>query len=260
MRKVPNDKLKDAEFLASVGLVATNNKAGCMFLQIDEYVNEWIKTNVQSDKPLADLGCAYGIHTIHALKKRDVISVDMDATHIAKLKETVWKEQGLHGKLINTHVARLPCSELFEDESISGALLSEVMHFLKPGEPLAVLKDIFRWLVPGASLFVSTASEKGFANKTGARMQDGRSEKEMMEFVSKASDKEIIDASPTFTTFSDRCEIPSLYFLTEKELGALACLAGFEILTLRYYSPRKYQVLYAEANECLLLIARKPMH
>lgn len=261
--KVPTEKEGDHDFMSSVGLVATNNNTGCMFLRIDGYVDQWRDEWQPGGKPLLDLGCAFGIHTLHALKSGcDVISVDMDRVHIAELRSKAAKVK-YSGKLISSHVARLPIdnpASLLPENSVSAVLLSEVLHFLQVGEPVRLFKQILYWLQPGGRVFVSTASPKGFANimKLGATINGGKTEEEVMRVVEGATDEEIVEIAPSFTKFAESSALPHLYYLTTKELSAFARLAGFVIERLGYYSPRKYQVLYADREECVMMIARKP--
>lgn len=262
--KVPADKEGDLQFMASVGLVPTKNNTGCMFLQVGGYVNDWLNEWKVGSKPLLDIGCAYGIHTLHALKSGcDVIAADMSEAHISELQKKAMRSEYSAGNLISSHVMRLPTespSSILPQASVSAVLISEVLHFLQVGEPLPALKQVFDWLVPGGRLFVSTASPKGFENiiKHGAKMNGGSSEEEIMDLVKKCTEEEIIRIGPTFTTFADCSALKTLYYMTTDELGALARLAGFEIERLEYHSPRKYQVSYAERDESVLLVARKP--
>lgn len=263
--KVPAEKEHDSHFLKSVGLVATKNNKGCMFLQIDGYVDDWISEWKRDGKPLLDLGCAYGVHTLKALRNGcDVISVDMDSDHISEMRKSAALPENTGGKLISSHVMRLPLQSpivLLPKASVSAVLLSEVLHFLQVGEPLQVFKQALYWLVPGGRLFVSTGSPKGydimFAN--GAKMNGGSTEKEVMDLVKKCSDEELIRIGPSFTTFPQCSDLKTLYYLTTEELGALARIAGFVVEKLAYYSPRKYQVVYPEEEECVLLVAQKPL-
>lgn len=262
VNKVPQDKKQDAEYLASVGLVATNNNKGHMFLQVDGYVESWLSSLPDSDKPLADLGCAFGVHTVHALRHgRDVIAVDMERSHIVTLETTIRAQRGLAGRLVATRVARLPQSDLFESESLAGVLLSELLHFLTPGEPGRVFADVFKWLQPGGRVVVSTASDTACASKLacGATMRGGDTEDEIMRFIQSASDEDLVREAPTFATYSTQSsDLSHLYYFSTRELAAHARLAGFHIENLHYYSPQKYQVTYSEENDAVLLIARKP--
>lgn len=263
--KVPAEKEQDAQFMQSVGLIPTKNNKGCMFLQIDGYVDEWIKEWKKDGKPLLDLGCAYGIHTLKALRSGcDVIAVDMDSIHIDEMRRSAALPENSCGKLISSHVMRLPLespSLLLPEASVSAVLFSEVLHFLQVGEPVKVFKQAYHWLVPGCRLFVSTSSAKGYDNMfaSGAKMNGGSTEKEVMELVRKCTDEELIQIAPTFATLPKHSGLKTLYCVTTEELAALARIAGFVIEKLEYYSPRKYQVLYPEEEECVLLVAQKPL-
>lgn len=268
--RAPKDKIHDRQLLASLDMVPTNNSKGYMFLQVDSYVQDWLSSLPESDKPLLDMGCAYGVHTLFALRHgRDVIAVDMEHTHLSALRDNVAKEtndageRGMasFGRLVDTQIARLPNSGLFEGESVSGALLSEVMHFFQPGEPLQLFVDVYRWLVPGGHFVISVASASDIPQmlEAGLTFQGGSSAEELNAFISQASDEELVRAAPTYGTFPSNLNVGEwLYYFTLQELAALARISGFNIKKLEYFSPQKYLVLILNRDEAALLVAQKP--
>lgn len=49
--RVPIDKLNDLPNLESLKLVPSNNEKGFMYLQLDSYVNNWLSSLPESEKP-----------------------------------------------------------------------------------------------------------------------------------------------------------------------------------------------------------------
>lgn len=264
----------DAKALLAMGLERTNNKTGFMFHRIDESASYWLNSLPHSPNPLVDLGSAYGVHTLHALKAgRDVIAVDMDEVHIAGLQERVdeylaspaAQTRPGPGRLVRATVAKLPQSGVCDDESVAGVLLSEMLHFLKPGEPLPLLKDIYRWLEPGGCLVATVsasvpANVATFSGKAGYVLRDGRTAVEADKLISSASGQELMEMAPAFM------ELPAsapfriaacghLYLMSAKELKAFAKQAGFQIERCSDITQNKYP---GKEGNAVLLVARKP--
>lgn len=162
----------------------------------------------------------------------------------------------------------LPAGNLCTDEFVSGVLISEVLHVLRPGQPLSILRDALRWLEPGCLLVSTSASAVNASFVTHVpdlEVLNGRS----MEDIEapqkrKCTDKELIESATAFAQLkrdSEFCAFHcgNLYPMTTRRLGALARLSGFEILRLEYISPRKYPDLPESlTGETVLLAARKP--
>lgn len=254
----------------------TANKTGYMFLKIGESAEYWLNSCPDSDKPLLDLGAAYGVHSLHAMKHgRDVIAADIDAKHIEVLKERceAFTENpprdavAKPGRLIRAEVAKLPTPDLCEPESVSGVLLSEVLHFFHPKDPLTHFKDVFRWLIPGGR-FVSTscsAAEMDGMKKAGVSLHDGRTFEELEAFLDGPAE-ELVDRAPTYLTMPEGSPLVQLmgktmYLMTLKELQATAEAAGFEVERCSYISPDKYPFrTKGSKDETAFLVARKPFN
>lgn len=273
-RQLEQDRSKTPADLREKGLERTNNNKGYMFLNIGESAEHWLASLPQSQKPLLDLGAAYGVHTIHAIKAgRDVIAVDCDETHIRVLNERVdsflsEQRDSKYGELVRTTVATLPKGDLCEENSVAGVLLSEVLHFLKPGGPLAVMRDIFRWLEPGG-LFVATCASSTCASSVEFsqfslilyQLRHGRTLAEAKELLREASGEELLDIAPFYMELRTDLEFEAgaydhLYLWSTKEIGAMARKAGFDVERVEYFSPSKYP--QPTKDDEVILLARKP--
>jgi len=133
------------------GMVPTMNDKGYMFEVLDNYAEEFIAHSGESGQPAADIGCAYGIATIAALKNgAHVTACDMDQRHLDVLKSRAPEE--LHEKLtLMTGV--LPDIDLPESYFYS-LLCSRVLHFLPGDEIDQSVANMFRWIKPGGKLFL----------------------------------------------------------------------------------------------------------
>lgn len=268
--------LQNKNLISSDYCVPTRNKKGFAFKNLDESVDIWISSLPKSDRPLADLGAGYGFQTIAALKKgRNVIAVDMESEHL----EVIWKSVqsitmttskengGQMGNLIGVKTARLPNSSLFNENKLSGILLSEVIHFVDVGEPLQIFQDAFRWLQPGGLLVVTGASPAiaEFLVRFGATLNGERSIDEAWDVLANRSDVEIISSAATLVDVSTvrsssiRDSIGShMYCISTNELCALARVSGFDIERAEYIAGEKYSMKCSKFDNEALLVARKP--
>ena len=262
----------------------TENDRGLMFSTPLDSFDHWISSLPHSHLPLLDLGCAYGANTFHAMRAgRDVIASDMDPKHLEVLQERV-KEltQDDHykpmGRLIDTKEMTLPCSDGMEEKSVSGILLSEVLHFFRPGEPEEIMKDAYKWLDVGGVLVVTSVSLYAIDHpmvKSTFQLDGGHSSEEVKEIMKAADEKAMT------ITKKDMERIPPLYMvktslgpadfrknlpyvgnlllLSIANLSLMAREAGFEVVEACYISPKRYPKFPDELDkETALLIARKP--
>lgn len=248
----------------------TLNGTGNMFNTRSIAAEHWLTILPESALPLVDIGACYGVHTLLALSKgRNVIAVDSADEHLTELRRRVeqqtqrYKEgpQNL-GKLVGCVQARVPDRNIIQKNSVAGVLISEVMHFLQPGEPLQVFYDTYEWLCNGGKLIVSTGSfnvQNLELYKETTTLNKGRSTTEVRKLLEEKTGEELLDDCPGLLVLPDReneGRAMQLYLLTTTELEAMARLAGFKVLECKYYSQSKY-VPPNVRGESVLLIAEK---
>jgi len=133
------------------GLVPTLNDKGFMFEVLDEYADEFIELGGQATGQLLDIGCAYGIATLAALKAgASITACDMDEDHLrilesrtpAELRDQLTLQQG-----------SLPDIDL-PDNFYAAILCSRVLHFLTGDDIERSVHNMYRWLKPGGKLFL----------------------------------------------------------------------------------------------------------
>lgn len=133
------------------GLVPTMNDKGFMFEVIDDYAEEFIAYAGQSPDEALEIGCAYGIATIAALKNgARVTACDMDERHLEVLKSRA--PESLHEQLTLVK-GMLPDAGLQENH-FGSLLCSRVLHFLTGEEIEQSVQNMYRWLKPGGKLFL----------------------------------------------------------------------------------------------------------
>lgn len=133
------------------GLVPTMNDKGFMFEVLDEFADEFIRMSGSPDDEVLDIGCAYGVATIPALRMgARVTACDMDQRHLDILSSRAPEET--HSRL-TLLTGTLPDIDL-RDNYYNAILCSRVLHFLPGDEIEASVRNMFRWLKPGGRLYL----------------------------------------------------------------------------------------------------------
>lgn len=131
------------------GVEPTKNRMGGMHT-LNEFSARFIEMSEKANKPVLDIGCAYGVATIPCLEKgADVIAIDIEQEHLNILLQRT--PTHLHARL-KTIQASFPDELDFADCSISSALMSRVFSFLQPKQLLDGLEKLFKWLEPGGTV------------------------------------------------------------------------------------------------------------
>lgn len=266
------DLMFDDEYLKKRGVERTKNSTGFMHKKITDELEQWISSNPDSKLPLLDAGAAFGFQTLHALKSgRNIWALDAEERHLSILRERAEElassdEASAYGRLVRTTVARLPNREAVPPESVSGILMSEMLHFLKPGEPEQVFCDAATWLEPGGKLVVavgSSAPRLASGVKGGHfTLPHGRSVEEALA-VLKGPEEELLASPPAYVEISSDSRIRQVmgthfYLMSTEELEVFSRRAGLEVERLEYCYTGKYS-RNPEEPETTILVARKPL-
>lgn len=246
----------------------TMNRTGFTFDLINAPIEDWSASEPIS-LPVADLGACYGVHTLHALSKgRDVIAADMDAGHISELKSRVENQAQNNsdnslGKLVATHVARIPRKDLLKKESVAGILISELLHFLEPGEPLEVMKHCADWLIPGGTLVIMSSSleKTGWSTlKLMEAFENDGSVDPIRKAIHSLDEDELLTNPPGIVYLGEEVRKiggDKIYMLSVRECEIMCRRAGLEVVRCEYIHTGKYGTS-KDTPETVLLVAKKP--
>jgi len=140
----------------------TLNGTGFMFRILDEFADDFIAFAGQADGEVLDIGCAFGVATIAALKAGGkVTACDLDPRHLEILTGNT--PEALRSRL--TCIAgQLPDIDL-RDESYDAILCSRVLHFLDGSAIDASVRNMFKWLKPGGRLYLVADTPYGIWRK-----------------------------------------------------------------------------------------------
>ena len=144
------------------GCIPTLNNTGFQKGTTSMLIDEWINS-YDGIHPLLDIGCAYGINTFKALELGiPTIALDMDSRHLEILQSNVDSKASA---LLTCVQGVLPSDIPIADSSVSGILLAEVLHCLTGEETTATLSTLFKKIVHGGRLILTTLSIHHFDDK-----------------------------------------------------------------------------------------------
>ena len=139
-------------------LVPTLNKMGYMYERYSPFVNEYLKAYIEAlpniKDPVLDIGVAYGVTVLDSIKMgANVIANDIYKPHLDLLAQNIPSELK---NQVTFHVGRFPQETNFEENSLGAVLISRVLNFLTGEEIEAGLAKVFKWLKPGAKVYIIT--------------------------------------------------------------------------------------------------------
>ena len=134
----------------------TVNNRGFMFHKLTRASQSFIDFSKTTDKPVLDIGCAYGNVVLPILKHRkQIVAVDMEALHLELLKQKVSPEQLPYLTIIQ---GDFPEETHFNGEHFSAAHLSYILHFLPGKKILQGLKKLHAALQDGGKLYINACT------------------------------------------------------------------------------------------------------
>ena len=229
--------------------VRTLNGLGVMSTHMDACMEAFIAFAKTSAAPVADVGAAYGVATIPALKAgASVIAVDVDARHLEILKQRV--PSALRNRL-QTIAAPFPEGLSLAKDSIGAFLLSNVLNFLSPDRLPAAAGCLSQWLVAGGKIFIAAGTPyfggaRSFVPVYEARKRAGEPWPGHLTDV------------PKYAPIWEK-KFSSMLLLDPDTLSRVFQKAGFVVekaeFTARLDIPPSMQM---DGRESVMLIARKP--
>ena len=133
------------------GLIPTLNDTGFMTDALDAYSARFAAEAGQLAAEVLDIGCAYGVATLAALKAgAKVCAADIEPGHLAVLENRVPPAQR---ERLRTVVAQMPEAD-FPDQGFGAILAARVLHFLDGAQVETVVGKMSRWLVPGGRVYL----------------------------------------------------------------------------------------------------------
>jgi SAM-dependent methyltransferase len=136
------------------GNIPTLNGYGTSFPNL-VMANEFIRDAAENDAWGLDLGCAYGIHTIQAIKHgARVVANDLDSKHLKILRKMLPPELALN---LRTRAGAFERITLPAD-SIGCVLAANVLHFMDGSTVDRVIKKMHKVLRSGGKVYANVWS------------------------------------------------------------------------------------------------------
>ena len=152
---IPVDPEDDAFIYKVAKSKFTLNQFGKMSLSENPQLR-LARTMMDKSKPVLEAGCAFGYTSRILLNDGfSVIANDLDQRHLDELASEVTNEDEKQRlKLLRNNIVDLD----FADESLSGIVCFNVVHFLKGQQIREIFQRFHRWLAPNGLLVISAAT------------------------------------------------------------------------------------------------------
>jgi len=133
------------------GMIPTLNNKGFMTTSLDPVSAAFTVFAGQSEGMSLDLGCAYGVASLAALKQgANIVACDMDLGHVQVLLSKVEESQK---NRIEGVVSQMP-DIAFQPACFSAILCARALHFLDRDDVTATVTAMAEWLTPGGKVFL----------------------------------------------------------------------------------------------------------
>ena len=186
--------------------IPTLNKTGFMKTELDVFSQKFIHFTLTSKKPVLEIGAAYGIATLQALKNNvTIIANDIEEKHLIALLQKTPKSQ-----LKNLYIkpGHFPANLEFEENSLGAVLICRVAHFFTGEEMDEGFKKIYKWLAPKGKIFFISMSPyhhllKDFLPTYIRRAERGEKWPGVIENMKEYNPKESADIPNFLHVFDD---------------------------------------------------------
>ena len=161
--KIPNPELPPP---AEDGRIPVYNGDGYASPEPHPLSQEFVLFSSNSKYPVLDIGAAYGLISINALKNGATVICNekekKQLEYICHIKSITQEEKK---RLYLKHGSILEID--FPKESLGGIHMSRVMHFFKPNEVELFLQKAYNWLIPNGRIYIITMSQYHYGNPEG---------------------------------------------------------------------------------------------
>lgn len=230
--------------------IPTRNQTGWASNQLNEVSELFVQFCKQVDRPVLDIGAAFGAATLPALAAgATVIANDLDPTHLEEIARQSLPEHRLRLVLLP---GRFPRHLRFLENSLGAIHASNVFHFLTGAQLEQGLASIAHWLCPGGRLFVQSSTPfqepfKGFVPEFLSRRRRGDPFPGWIDDTRRVSEHRKLDQIPK-----------SLNLLDDQTLRRHAEAAGLRVEQAYLYRRRDLPAsLFLDGRESLAFVASK---
>lgn len=228
------------------GLIPCLNGRGFMEEDLNDVSKSFAEDSSKMKGLSLDVGCAYGIASIAALKNgAKVLASDMDQAHLdILLKETPEELQSN----LTTKAGTLPNID-FENESFISIHCSRTLHFLTPDELIETLGNMYKWLQPGGQIYLITDTcfsgpWKNYLPQFEKNLEAGEP---FPGFIENVLDCLPVPRLPKGMT-------PHMNCLDPDTLARECRAAGFDIISAKYFGPARASSDYGKDHAGIIAV------
>lgn len=210
------------------GMVKTKNQMGVMTLELSPPALQCADFCTTVDKPVLDVGCAYGASSIAFLKAgAKVIACDLSQEHLDHLEQIV--PENLSPNLTTLQGA-FPEELDFPAGSLSAVHMTMILHFLRGDVIVSGLKKCFDWLEPGGKIFIGNMTPYlGLYEWERLSSEYERREQAGEQWPGEIAQREYAKGD------WKQALPPMAHFFKEDSMRKIAELSGFEVESISYY-------------------------
>lgn len=231
----------------------TANKHGVMH-QTNPVIMEMLD-NIQSGDHVLDIGCAYGVSSIPALKKGAVVySNDTNHQHLSEvLSQAIKNNVSEHLHLIHGSFPNIDLPE----NSFDHILLSHILPFLLDETTLnAAFAKLYQWLKPGGKIYILSYTIYNRLMRNYVPIYEQRKSKG--ELLPGA----ITNANDFWDTDNPLCELlpTQLNHFSPEILSYFLIQANFGNILTTFVNYQAYipKAVHLAGQECVRATATKP--
>lgn len=232
------------------GFIKTLNNMGFMTSTLDRYSHAFIGFAPYGPGPALEIGAAYGIATLEALKNgARVIANDIDERHLEILRDRAPMDQKKQLELLP---GAFPKDLDLKPGSIGSVLVCRVLHFFDGPAIESAARILFRWLASGGKVFIvaETPYLKNF--RTFIPIYEARK-------AAKNPWPGFVDDVMAIAPERGASLPPTIHFLDPEVLTRVFTEAGFVVEKAETIArPDFPEDLQFDGRESVGMIARKP--
>ncbi len=232
------------------GFIHTLNRMGYMTSWLDPVSQAFVDFAAQAPGPVLDVGAAYGVASIAALKRgAAVIANDSEPLHLDILAQRL--PPNLRARL-TLCAGEVPEQVDFAAASLGAVLASRVLHFFDGPRIEHTAARLHHWLAPGGKAFIVADTPylnnyQRYLPRYEARRQQGERWPGYMP--------QLRALNHARAAFLPRC----FHFLDCEVLTRTFAEAGFEVEVCRLFAREDYpDDLRCDGREGVGLVARRP--
>ncbi|MGI9280564.1 MAG: class I SAM-dependent methyltransferase [Endozoicomonas sp.] len=243
----------------------TEHASGFTFGSVNPLINDWIQC-WNGVHPLLDIGCGNCLNAIKGIESgANVIATEVHEDSLEKIRKSFAQQERLSFMQL-----KLPAPFPFAEQSLSGILCSEVLHFLDHDELTQSVRSLHQALVPNGKVAVTALCED-FAPYQALGFKDLKIKQREtspdrlmalqhpLDWFEKSAAR-FSDPNTQYLIELHRAHVPAfMNFFNPEQLAGLFEKEGFIIERIDSGAAPYYPIWEHGEHDQVRLVARKPL-